>query len=200
LFPGPAWRGTVGREPTVGGKAQADGSSTTPGDHTTDAEHAQRAIGRPEPYNKGKLVGPKPPFKLKEIWALRIRLQIAKTIRDQALFSLAIDRKLRGCDLVNLPVGDVAHGGRVVARTTVARRKTDQPVRFELTERTRGAVEAWIAAADLRAEQFLFPSHPSPSPQFSTRQYSKIVKGWATLSGVDAKTTATTLCDAPRLR
>ena len=102
------------------------------------------------PWNKGKLVGPKPPFKLKETWAIRIRLQIAQRTRDLALFSLAIDSKLRGCDLVNLRVGDVAHGGRVVARATIVQRKTGQPVRFELTEETRDAVETWIAAANLQ--------------------------------------------------
>lgn len=149
------------------------------------AEHEQQTIGRLKPWNKGKLVGPKPPFKLKKIWAIRIRLQIAERIRDLALFSLAIDSKLRGCDLVNLQVGDVAHGGRVVARATVVQRKTGQPVRFELTEQTRDAVEAWIAAADLRSAQFLFPSRLSDSPHLSTRQYSRTVKGWAALIGLD---------------
>jgi hypothetical protein len=164
-----------------------------------DAKRALREIGRPEPYNKGKLVGPKPSFKLKAIWTLRIRLQIAKTIRDLALFSLAIDRKSCGCDLVNLPVGDVAHGGRVVARTTVAKRKTGRPVRFELTERTPGAVEAWIAPADLRAEQFLFPSRPATSPHLSTRIRGSSKAG-RPCSATTPRTTATTLCGAPRLR
>ncbi len=150
-----------------------------------DAEHAQQAICRPRPWNKGKLVGPKPPFKLKEIWAIRIRLEIAGRIRDLALFNLAIDSKLRGCDLVNLRVGDVAHGGRVVARAAIVQRKTGQPVRFELTEQTRDALQTWIAAADLRSEQFLFPSRISASSHFSTRQYSRIVKGWAALIGLD---------------
>jgi len=148
-------------------------------------KHSDQAVDRTRPWNKGKLVGPKPPFKLREIWAIRIRLQIAGRIRDLALFNLAIDSKLRGCDLVNLRVGDVAHGGRVVARAAVVQRKTDQPVRFELTEQTREAVQAWIAAADLRSEQFLFPSRLSESPHLSTRQYSRIVKGWAALIGLD---------------
>ena len=149
------------------------------------AEHTQRSIARPRPWNKGKLVGPKPPFKLKEIWAIRIRLQIAKQIRDLALFNLAIDSKLRGCDLVNLQVGGVAHGGGVVARASVVQRKTGQPVRFELTEQTRDAVQTWIATTGLRSEQFLFRSRLSQSPHLSTRQYSRIVKGWASLIGLD---------------
>ena len=149
------------------------------------AEHTQQAIARPTPWNKGKLVGPKPPLKLKEIRAVRIRLQIAGWIRDLALFNLAIDSKLRGCDLVNLRVGDVAQGSHAVARAAVVQRKTGQPVRFELTEQTREAVEAWIRAAGLRSEQFLFPSRLSASPHLSTRQYSRIVKGWAALIGLD---------------
>ena len=97
-------------------------------------KHSDQAVGRTRPWNRGKLLGPKPPFKLKEIWAIRIRLQLAGRIRDLALFNLAIDSKLRGCDLVSLRVGDVAHGGRVVARAAVVQRKTGHPVRFELTE------------------------------------------------------------------
>ena len=112
-------------------------------------KHSDQAVVRTRPWNKGKLVGPKPPFKLREIWVIRIRLQIAGRIRDLALFNLAIDSKLRGCDLVNLRKGDVAHGSRVIARAAVVQRKTDLPIRFELTEQTRDAVQSWIAAADL---------------------------------------------------
>ena len=65
------------------------------------------------PWNKGKLVGQKPPLKLKKIWAIRIRLQLANRIRDLALFNLAIDSNLRGCDLVKLRVLDIAHGSVV---------------------------------------------------------------------------------------
>ena len=88
------------------------------------------------PWNKGKLIGQKPPLKLKEIWAIRIRLQLANRIRDLALFNLAIDSKLRGCDLVKLRVLDVAHGGVVSKRAMVMQQKTHQPVQFEITEQT----------------------------------------------------------------
>jgi integrase len=101
------------------------------------------------PWNSRRRIGPKPPLKLKEIWAIRIRLQLAKRTRDLALFNLAIDSKLRGRDLVRLRVGDIAHSGRVVARATVMQRKTQQPVRFELTEQTRDSAEAWITRARL---------------------------------------------------
>ena len=149
------------------------------------AEHTEQPARRQTPWNKGRLVGPKPPFRLKEIWAIRIRLQIAERIRELALFNLAIDSKLRGCDLVHLRVGDVAHAGRVLARATVVQHKTAQPVRFELTEQTRDAVGAWIAAAGLRSDQFLFPSRLSKSPHLSTRQYSRVVKAWASLIGLN---------------
>src|SRR5918994_2374067 len=97
-----------------------------------------------EPWNKGVLVAQKAPLKLKEIWAIRIRLQIAGRARDLALFNLAIDSKLRGCDLVALRVDDVLVGGRVRPRATVRQRKTGRPVQFELIEQTRDAVTRWI--------------------------------------------------------
>ena len=96
------------------------------------------------PWNKGKLIGQKPPLKLHEIWAIRIRLQLARRARDLALFNLAIDSKLRGCDLVRLRVMDVAHGGEVSSRAMVLQRKTGRPVRFEITEQTRTAIADWI--------------------------------------------------------
>ena len=111
-----------------------------------------------EPWNKGKLVGQKTPFKLKEIWAIRIRLQLANCARDLALFDLAIDSKLRACDLVRLRVRDVSHGDRVAARTIIMQQKTQRSVQFEITEQTREAVARWIDHAKLQSEDFLFPS------------------------------------------
>jgi integrase len=128
--------------------------------------------GRAAPSNKGKLLGQKPPLKLKEIWAIRIRLQLARQARELALFNLAIDTKLRGCDLLGLRVHDVVHGSRVVARAIVMQKKTERPAQFEITEQTRHAVATWITTAHLKPEQFLFPSRVSASPH---RQYSRIV-------------------------
>jgi len=91
------------------------------------------------------------------------------------LFNLAIDSKLRGCDLVNLRVRDITHGSQILARAMVVERKTQRPVKFELTEPTRAAVSAWIEKAHLKAEQFLFPSRIGNSPRVSTRQYARIV-------------------------
>jgi integrase len=146
---------------------------------------APKADGREIPWNKGKLIGQKPPLKLKEIWAIRIRLQLDHRARELALFNLAIDSKLRGCDLVGLHVRDVVQGNHIAPRAIVMQKKTQRPVQFEITEQTREAVGAWIATARLKSEQFLFPSRISGSPHLSTRQYSRIVHAWAGLIGLD---------------
>ena len=138
-----------------------------------------------EPWNKGKLVGQKLPLKLKDIWAIRVRLQLFGRTRDLALFDLAIDSKLRACDLVKLRVKDVSHGGCIAARTMVMQQKTQRPVQFEITEQTRDALAAWIRRASLRTESFLFPSRVKESPHLSTRQYARIVSGWVREIGLD---------------
>jgi integrase len=147
--------------------------------------------GHAVPWNKGKLLGQKPPLKLKEIWVIRIRLQLDHRIRELALFNLAIDSKLRGCDLVGLRVHDVVQGSHVAARAIGMQRKTQRPVQFEITEQTRDAVAAWIAAAHLKPEQFLFPSRVMESPHLSTRQYSRIVAFWVGSIGLDPATYGT---------
>lgn len=136
------------------------------------------------PWNKGKLVGQKAPLKPKDIWAIRIHLQNANQVRDLALFNLAIDSKLRGCDLVALRVRDVTHGSQVLSRAAVVQRKTQRPVQFELTEPTRTTVATWIEKAKLKPEQFLFPSRLHHSPHVSTRQYARIVEQWVTAAGL----------------
>ena len=141
--------------------------------------------GRHSPWNKGKLVGQKPPLKLKEIWAIRIRLQLSGRLRDLALFNLAIDSKLRGCDLVRVRVRDVDHGGNVVARAIVLQRKTQRPVQFEITEQTRESIADWKEQARLRPEQCLFPSRMRRSPRISTRQYARLVESWVAAIGLD---------------
>ena len=108
--------------------------------------------------NRGQLRGQKPPLKPQEIWSIRVRLQLGKRVRDLALFNLAIDSKLRGCDLVALKVRDVAPSGTVASRAIVMQRKTKRPVQFEITDHTRDALAAWIWLAHLRLDQHLFPS------------------------------------------
>ena len=138
-----------------------------------------------EPWNKGKLVGPKPPLTLQQVWEIRIRLQILNQTRDLALFNLAIDGKLRSCDLVRLRVADITHGGRVLPRAAVLQRKTRLPVRFELTDHIRDAVQAWIDQRSLAAGDYLFPSRVRTAQPISTRQYARIVDSWVSLIGLD---------------
>ncbi len=138
-----------------------------------------------EPWNKGKLVGQKAPLRLRDIWSIRVRLQISEKTRDLALFNLAIDSKLRACDLTKLRVRDIAHGMQVTPRTIVMQQKTHRPVQFEITDQTRAALEAWIHQAQLRNEDFLFPSRLHRSDHLSTRQYARIVKAWVTSIDLD---------------
>lgn len=139
-----------------------------------------------EPWNKGKLVGQKAPLKLKEIWSIRIRLELSHRIRDLALLNLAIDSKLRACDLLKLKVRDISHGNQITARAIVMQQKTGLPVHFEITEPTRNSIYAWLELAHLRSEDFLFPSRIQGSPHLSTRQYARIVNAWVEEIGLDS--------------
>lgn len=138
------------------------------------------------PWNCGKLVGQKLPLKLQEIWAIRIRLQISNRHRDLALFNLAIDSKLRACDLLKLRVSDVSIGGRVGSRAMIMQQKTKRPVQFEITARTRDSILQWIQYADLAPTAFLFPSRLHRSLHLSTRQYSRMVNSWVDEIGLDS--------------
>ncbi len=137
------------------------------------------------PWNLGRLIGPKPPFKPKHIWAIRTRLQHEGRTRDLALFSTAIDSKLRGCDLVRLRVADVHLGDGVRLRTTIVQQKTGRPVPFELTETTRETLAAWLKLRELRAGDWLFPSRSRLGEHLTTRQYGRLVDEWVTLIGLD---------------
>jgi integrase len=148
-------------------------------------EHLSSMPRHPDPWNKGKLIGQKAPLKLSEIWAIRVRLQLDDRARDLALFDLAIDSKLRSCDLVGLRVRDVSHGDRVTSRAIVMQRKTHRPVQFEITEQTRQALTRWVRRAGLRPEDFLFPNRSRQPAHISTRQYARIVKSWVGEIGLD---------------
>ena len=138
-----------------------------------------------EPWNKGKIVGQKAPFKVKEIWALRVRLQMESRVRELALFNLGIDSKLRGCDLVSLKVRDICHGDQVASRAMVMQQKTQRPVQFEITPATRDSVQKWIKLAALKSDDYLFPSRIHDSPHLGTRQYARILEGWVEELGLD---------------
>jgi len=152
---------------------------------SSDVDVPESALPR-QPWNKGRLVGQKRPLKPKDVWAIRVRLEISGSKRDLALFNLAIDSKLRACDLVTLRVEDVQSGGRIRERTTVVQRKTGRPVQFEMTEATRAAVEDWITAAGRFPGDYLFVSRLRESPHLSTRQYSRIVHSWIESAGLDS--------------
>jgi integrase len=137
------------------------------------------------PWNKGKIVGQKAPLKLKDIWAIRIRLQLGHRVRELALFDLGLDSKLRACDLVRLRVRDVCHGDRVSARAIVMQQKTSKPVQFEITPPTRDAVAVWIKEAALTNDDYLFPSRVHDSPHLGTRQYARILDSWIEEIGLD---------------
>jgi len=140
---------------------------------------------RPAPWNKGKLVGPKPPLLARHVWSIRTKLQIEGRTRDLAMFNLAIDSKLRGCDVVATKVEDVAPNGYALARATVRQRKTGRPVRFELTEQTRQAVDDYLKAAGKTPGQFLFTSRSRPGEAMTTRQYARLVGKWIAGIGLD---------------
>ncbi len=115
-------------------------------------------LPRHTPWNKGKIIGAKQPLQPKHVWLIRARLQGAGQARDLAMFNLAIDSKLRGCDVVALKVEDVAPHGSAIDRATVRQKKTGQPVRFEVTEQTRQAVDDYIRVTGRRPGHFLFSS------------------------------------------
>jgi integrase len=135
---------------------------------------------------KGKLTGQKPPLKPKDVWAIRILLQIHGKTRDLALFNLAIDSKLRSCDLVALRVSDVVVAGGVRERAVIVQQKTGRPVQFELTEQTREAVYAWMTQHALHQSEYMFPSRVHTCQHLSTRQYARIVNQWVESIGLDS--------------
>src|SRR2546425_6784103 len=120
------------------------------------------------PWNKGKLTGAKPPLRPKHVWSIRTKLQVEGRTRDLAMFNLAIDSKLRGCDVIALKVEDVAPSGYSVDRATVRQKKTGQPVRFELTEQTRQAVDDYIKIAHKKPGEYLFSGRRGPGRRMTT--------------------------------
>ena len=137
------------------------------------------------PWNKGKLTGQKPPLQSRHVWAIRSRLHFAGRLRDLALFNLAIDSKLRGCDVVSVRVEDIAPQGCALDRATVRQKKTGRPVKFELTEPTRKAIDEYLATAAKTAGDHLF-SGLSKDGHLSTRQYARLVADWVSGVGLDA--------------
>jgi integrase len=136
-------------------------------------------------WNVGRKVGPKRALKQKEVWAIRFWLDQAGRLRDRALFDLAIDSKLRGCDLVRVHIDDLVRGNAVRDRATIVQRKTGRPVQFEILEPARSTLLMWLECRGGVLEDFIFPSRIDHSSHLSTRQYGRLVDEW--VSGIGLK-------------
>jgi len=137
------------------------------------------------PWNKGKLIGQKPPLRLKHIWGIRVRLELTSKTRDLALFNLAIDSKLRACDLVKIKVSDITNCGQLLPRAIVMQQKTNRPVQFEITEQSRESIQALITHDKLSGGDFLFRSRINHAKPITTRSYAMSVKKWIASVGLD---------------
>jgi hypothetical protein len=126
------------------------------------------------PWNKGKLTGPKPPLRPKHVWSIRTK----RRVRDLAMFNLAIDSELRGCDVVAVRVEDVVASGCTADRATVRQKKTGRPVRFELSEQTRQAIDDYLKAANKRPGEFFFTGRRGSESSMTTCQYARLVSEW----------------------
>ena len=144
------------------------------------------ALRNRSPWNKGILVGQKRPLQPKNVWSIRVRLEMSRATRELALFNLAIDSKLRACDLVKLRVEDLWSGSSIRDRATIIQKKTKRPVQFEVTEQTKTALVAWLPFVRRNGGSYLFPSRRKTSHHLSTRQYARIVHRWVSSIGLDA--------------
>ena len=136
-------------------------------------------------WNHGRIIGQKRPLLPKYVWAIRVRLELAGATRDLALFNLAIDSKLRGCDLVRLKVSDVFAAGTIKERVSILQSKTGKPVRFEITEGTRKSLKEWINHPLMIGHAYLWPGRFHDRPHISTRQYARLLKEWVQSIGLE---------------
>ena len=136
-------------------------------------------------WNKGRIVGQKRPLLPKHVWAIRVRLEIAEKHRDLALFNLAIDSKLRGCDLVKLKVADVFAAGQIKERASITQSKTQKPVRFEVTDGTRKSLLRWMGEPLMIGSEYLWSGRFHERLHISTRQYARLVRDWVTSIGLE---------------
>lgn len=142
------------------------------------------AVSKRTPWNKGKIVGAKPPLRPKHVWSIRTKLQVEGRMRDLALFNVAIDSKLRGCDVVALKVDDVAPGGYAADRASVRQKKTGRPVKFELTELTRQAIDDYLRVTSRKSGEYLFTGRRLTG-HMTTRQYARLLSHWIADIGLD---------------
>lgn len=146
--------------------------------------HLDPAMHNRVAWNAGKTVGTKRPLTQKQIWAIRFFLDREGRLRDRALFDLAIDSKLRGCDLVKLRIGGLIAGSEIRTRALVIQQKTGRPVQFEITADARGSLVAWLQRRGGTAVDYVFPSRLDHSCPMSTRQYARLVDEWVTAIGL----------------
>ena len=135
-------------------------------------------------WNAGRMVGAKRALKPKQIWEIRFFLNQHGRLRDRALFDLAIDSKLRGCDIVNLKIGDLVSGGQARARAIIVQQKTGRPVQFEVLPDARASLLAWLERRGGSLADYVFPSRIDHSDHLSTRQYARLVDEWVTGIGL----------------
>ena len=135
-------------------------------------------------WNAGKTVGTKRPLTQKQIWAVRFFLDREGRLRDRALFDLAIDSKLRGCDLVKIKIGDLVSGADIRTRALVIQQKTGKPVQFELTADVRASLLTWLERRGGSIHDYVFPSRVDHAGHLSTRQYARLVDEWVDAVGL----------------
>ena len=138
-------------------------------------------------WNAGKLVGAKRALKPQQVWAIRFLLDRDRRVRDRALFDLAIDSKLRGCDVVKIKIGELVSGGHVRSRAIVMQQKTGRPVQFEILEPARTTILAWLERRGGAVDDFAFPSRIDHAAHISTRQYARLVDEWVVGIGLHAE-------------
>lgn len=150
-----------------------------------DLQSALTIASKRTPWNKGKIIGAKPPLRPKHVWSVRTKLQVEGRIRDLALFNVAIDSKLRGCDVVALKVDDVAPSGYAADRASVRQKKTGRLVKFELTEATRQALDDYLRATGKKLGDRLFTGRKAADRGLTTRQYARLLSDWLAGIGLD---------------
>jgi len=138
-------------------------------------------------WNAGQIVGAKRPLKPRDVWAIRFFLDEHGRLRDRALFDLAIDSKLRGCDIVTIRIGDLVGAASVRNRATVIQQKTGRPVQFELMAAARASLRAWLERRGGSVGDYVFPSRVDCLGHLSTRQYARLVDEWVTAIGLDSR-------------
>ncbi|MGQ3049255.1 MAG: tyrosine-type recombinase/integrase [Niveispirillum sp.] len=137
-----------------------------------------------KPWNAGRRIGAKRALKPQQVWAIRFWLDHQQRVRDRALFDLAIDSKLRGCDLVRMKIGDIVRGGEIRCRSLVVQKKTGRPVQFELMETARKSLKAWLERRGGSLTDYVFPSRVDHAKPISTRQYARLVEEWVIGTGL----------------